>query len=213
MKSYALALLALVAVVAVGITLAAMRSVSPRHVPPPPVVSSPTAATPAVAAKPLIAPPPAATAAPVPAAPPQRFTVLADTAAAQARIEQLTATFNANDVPELAAYLSHPDATIRQAAHMGLLVLGDPAASPYLHAAANALLDPAEAAKLRESATFLVQPKLAGAPAPHLTPAEAAQRQIELREQVAFDPLLSPANSPVPSPEPAPTPPTPFVQP
>ena len=214
MKSYALALLALVALVAAGISYIALRPVSPRPVPPPPAIKS----TPTTVANPAV-PPLVGPLAPIPsintqastAAAPQKFTVLADPAASLARVEQLTGGFNASDVPELAAYLSHPNAEVRKAARMGLLVLGDPAASPYLHAAANAQPDPAEAAELRETATFLVQPNLAGTPAPHLTPAEAAQRQSEARDQANFDPLLSPSTQPEPAAQP--TPPTPYVQP
>ncbi len=214
MKTYALALLALVALVAVGIGVIALRPVSPRPVPPPPVIKSASAPSPSVPVAPLVAPPQSntPTAAPLTTGTaPQKFTVPADPAAALARVEQLSASFNANDVPELAAYLSHPSADVRHAARMGLLILGAPAASSYLHAAANALVDPAEAAEMRETATFLLQPKLVGEPAPSLTRDEAAKRQSELRDQAKFDPLLSPSTQPEPPLEP--TQPTPYVQP
>jgi hypothetical protein len=50
-------------------------------------------------------------------------------------IQRLASTYDPARIPEIAAYLSHADATVREAARNGLIQLGDAAAIPHLRRA------------------------------------------------------------------------------
>jgi hypothetical protein len=73
-------------------------------------------------------------------------------------IQALASTYDAAEVPALAAYLAHDDASIREEARLGLLNLGSSAAVPLLRAAVVKARTPEEAIALRETANFLELP-------------------------------------------------------
>ncbi len=77
-----------------------------------------------------------------------------------ARIESLVAAGDAASLPSLAAYLTHSDPALREAAREGMLQVGLPEAAPLLRAAADKLKDPREAIALLDAADFLSLPAL-----------------------------------------------------
>lgn len=121
-------------------------SSSPAASPAPTVSASPGDRRPTEAATSAAAAAPLATAPSLPAG----------EAALQA-IDELTVTYDAASVPDLARYLKHSDPEIRSAARDGLINLGERAAIPFLQEAAKTA--PAEeATALREAADFLALP-------------------------------------------------------
>jgi len=77
--------------------------------------------------------------------------------AALQAIDELTVTYDAAAVPDLARYLKHADPEIRAAARDGLINLGERAAIPFLQEAAKTA-SAEEATALREAAEFLALP-------------------------------------------------------
>ena len=77
-----------------------------------------------------------------------------------ARIESLVAAGEAASLPSLAAYLTHSDPSLREAAREGMLQMGLAEAAPLLRAAADKLKDPREAIALLDAADFLSLPAL-----------------------------------------------------
>ncbi len=72
------------------------------------------------------------------------------------KIFALAATYDLSRIPEIAGYLSHADATVRDAARLALLQLGDAAAIPHLR---NARADTSEERELlAEAIAFLEIP-------------------------------------------------------
>ena len=70
-------------------------------------------------------------------------------------IQSLAATYDARHIPEIAAFLDHPDPLVRAAACQGLVQLSSPEAVPVLRAAAAKARSEEEATALREAADFL----------------------------------------------------------
>jgi hypothetical protein len=73
-------------------------------------------------------------------------------------LSDAVATLDAAQLPLLARYLSHPDASLRDAAREAIVQLGEPAGVALLQAAAGRAEDPEEARELRKSADFLALP-------------------------------------------------------
>lgn len=72
-------------------------------------------------------------------------------------IQALVTTYDAARIPEIARYLSHEDATVRDAARLGLVQLGHRDAIPFLQAALKRAT-PEESEKLRNDIEFLSLP-------------------------------------------------------
>ncbi len=72
-------------------------------------------------------------------------------------IQALVSKYEVRQVPEIASYLSHKDATVREAARLGLMQLGYSEAVPYLKAALIKASDE-EAEQLQADIEFLSLP-------------------------------------------------------
>lgn len=73
-------------------------------------------------------------------------------------IESAAVSYDPAELPRIQPYLTDPRPEIRAAALNGVVVLGHASAAPMLRAAARALTDPAEVAKLMETADYLELP-------------------------------------------------------
>lgn len=73
-------------------------------------------------------------------------------------IQTLASTYDTANVPKIAPYLTHADASVRLAARMGLIQVGDASAVPYLRSALAAATDDEERAALEETIEFLSLP-------------------------------------------------------
>lgn len=192
MKKYALALLAIFLLTAAGIFIAAKSSMRGTTVAAPPGVASGAATTALSGGKRLARPDiqesdgaesPAASASSAPpaivaemrrdnrseagAATVESTTGSADAFAAErAEIRLLATSNNPGNVAPLSRYLDHRDASIREEARNGLLMLGDKSAAPFLNAAAAKAADPVESETLKEIADYLVNPPPAEPAAP-----------------------------------------------
>lgn len=82
-------------------------------------------------------------------------------------ISRLASTYDAKQIPAIAAYLGHKDATVRDAARLGLVQLGEEKAVPILKEAAKKAATPEEATLLNESAEFLALPSFVDVMFPH----------------------------------------------
>ena len=185
MKPFALGLLALAGLVGLGIYFAAVKvpaagpapaptlavSKAPSHPVKPhsplaevPAPDRPTGATTATSAT----PPPKQTASAKPKSPYARIVIkqgqpipeLTPFQAERDQVMNLAASQDAKQIPSIAGYLEHSDATVREASRQALIQLGDASAVSYLKAAAESAKDPTEAELLREAAEFLGLPKL-----------------------------------------------------
>ncbi|MBC8009037.1 MAG: HEAT repeat domain-containing protein [Burkholderiales bacterium] len=178
MKSYVLALLAIVALTSLGIYLVARKPANVRT-PPVVVIPAPPAPPPAIPRVPpadpasILVPSPANVAATNPAAPASShhlvtgivarktdqpgapFPAEDPLAAERESIHALATSNNPANVPAIARYLDHADAGIRQEAVLGLITLGEKAGAPFLIAATVKARTPEEADTLREAADFL----------------------------------------------------------
>ena len=81
-------------------------------------------------------------------------------AAELTRIDDLAVTYDAREVPGLAAYLTHESAEVRTAAVDGLVRLGAQEAAEPLRAAAAKSKDPHEAVAMLEAAAYLEIPPM-----------------------------------------------------
>ncbi len=81
-------------------------------------------------------------------------------AAELTRIDDLAVTYDAREVPALAAFLTHDSAEVRAAAIDGLLRLGAKEAAEPLRAAAAKTKDPREAVALLDAAAYLELPPM-----------------------------------------------------
>ncbi len=73
-------------------------------------------------------------------------------------IEVSSISYDPVELPRIRPFLTDPDPDIRAAALNGVVVLGHADGAPLLRAAAKQSLDPNEAAKLLEAATYLELP-------------------------------------------------------
>lgn len=81
-------------------------------------------------------------------------------AAELTRIDDLAITYDAREVPALAAFLTHDSAEVRAAAIDGLLRLGAKEAVEPLRAAAAKTKDPREAVAMLDAAAYLELPPM-----------------------------------------------------
>jgi hypothetical protein len=81
-------------------------------------------------------------------------------AAELTRIDDLAVTYDAREVPALAAFLDHDSADVRAAAIDGLVRLGAKEAAEPLRAAAAKTKDPREAVALLDAAAYLELPPM-----------------------------------------------------
>jgi hypothetical protein len=81
-------------------------------------------------------------------------------AAELTRIEDLSVTYDAREVPALAAFLTHDSAEVRAAALDGLVRLGAKEAAEPLRAAAGKVKDPREAVAMLDAADYLELPPM-----------------------------------------------------
>ena len=91
----------------------------------------------------------------VPAAP---GLLLQDKAQILEAIEDITVTYDPQELPKLQPYLLHADPEIRQAARQGMVDMGDAAAAPLLRAASRLAVTPQEAVELSEAADYVELP-------------------------------------------------------
>lgn len=196
MKTYALALLAIVLLTAAGIfvvarprapltpppvvvtTVSTGETKRPPREPAQPVVSSVTAENTPDTTPPAPGPgvrPPLAEHGIAPAPPPEERLLSTDGdeagantpfATERAEIHLLAASNNPGNVVPLARYLEHADAGVREEARNGLIMLGAKSGAPFLSAAAAKSADPAESELLKEAAEFLANPPPPPAPEP-----------------------------------------------
>jgi hypothetical protein len=136
-----------------------------------PTTSHPTAPTPETIANNVDTPPPAPDAPAPPPAPkiPRPLVVQGvynppplegPHAAELTRIDDLAVTYDAREVPALAAFLNHESAEVRAAAIDGLVRLGAKEAAEPLRAAAAKTKDPREAVALLDAAAYLELPPM-----------------------------------------------------
>lgn len=81
-------------------------------------------------------------------------------AAELTRIQDLSVTYDAREVPALAAFLTHDSAEVRAAAIDGLIRLGSKEAAEPLRAAAGKVKDPREAIAMLDAADYLELPPM-----------------------------------------------------
>jgi len=81
-------------------------------------------------------------------------------AAELTRIEDLSVTYDAREVPALAAFLTHDAAEVRAAAIDGLIRLGSKEAAEPLRAASAKVKDPREAIAMLDAADYLELPPM-----------------------------------------------------
>ncbi len=81
-------------------------------------------------------------------------------AAELTRIEDLSVTYDAREVPALAAFLAHEATEVRAAAIDGLIRLGAKEAAEPLRAAAGKTKDPREAVAMLDAAVYLELPPM-----------------------------------------------------
>jgi hypothetical protein len=81
-------------------------------------------------------------------------------AAELTRIQDLSVTYDAREVPALAAFLTHDSAEVRAAALDGLIRLGSKEAAEPLRAASAKVKDPREAIAMLDAADYLELPPM-----------------------------------------------------
>ena len=81
-------------------------------------------------------------------------------AAELTRIQDLSITYDAREVPALAAFLTHDSAEVRAAALDGLIRLGSKEAAEPLRAASAKVKDPREAIAMLDAADYLELPPM-----------------------------------------------------
>ena len=81
-------------------------------------------------------------------------------AAELTRIEDLSVTYDAREVPALAAFLTHDAVEVRAAAIDGLIRLGSKEAAEPLRAASAKVKDPREAIAMLDAADYLELPPM-----------------------------------------------------
>jgi hypothetical protein len=81
-------------------------------------------------------------------------------AAELTRIQDLSVTYDAREVPALADFLTHDSAEVRAAAIDGLIRLGSKEAAEPLRAAAGKVKDPREAIAMLDAADYLELPPM-----------------------------------------------------
>lgn len=105
------------------------------------------------------------------------------------RIEDLSVTYDAREVPALAAFLNHDATEVRAAAIDGLIRLGSKEAAEPLRAAAAKVKDPREAIAMLDAADYLELPPM---PASML-------RKVKAAKTTGKSPTAPSAASPTPS--------------
>lgn len=153
---FAVPFVAVTALVIVGgIYLAGAPDADVKAVPEPPSAPAPAASAAPVQAdfaSPTFSP---AAAAPAPGS---SGPLLQDKEQILEAIQEVTVTYDPQELPKLQPYLLHADPEIRQAARQGMVDMGDAAAGPLLRAASRLALTPQEAVELSEAADYVELP-------------------------------------------------------
>ncbi len=110
-----------------------------------------------------------------------------------ALIDAAVVTYSVESLPSLAVYLTHADATVREAARDGFLQMGLTEGAAHLRAAADKTRDPREAVQLLDAADFLDLPSVPMTGGRELIPVSPQTRERMERERAA---KKSGANSP-----------------
>ncbi len=102
-----------------------------------------------------------------------------------ALIDAAVVTYAVESLPSLAAYLTHADATVREAARDGFLQMGLTEGAAHLRAAADKIRDPREAVQLLDAADYLDLPSVSVTGGRALIPVSPKTKERLERERTA----------------------------